>query len=471
MAMRAAITVNEDHEPETAITSCPTGTIATRTVTAQFAGSDDRTPTTNLTYSYRLTGYQDSWSSYAPGTSVTYSNLTNGVYGFEVKARDNQGQTDPSPAQRPFTVDVQTPPGTPNNTSPLHGGILRPTQSFTLQASAFSDPDPGSSQLAAEFRARTDTGNYTAPAWTSGVLSASTTFPVQIGTLSGGNKYWWQCRYRDNTSRWSEWSGETSFTLQTNHAPVAYSAAIEVIHDKMEAIQLQVSDEDGDSVLCQTVNLPLHGSVLTNTPISISYTPTSHYLGSDSLTFKASDGLAWSSTQTVTISVVNHAPIANNILAVVESGERTTLMLPVSDSDADSLNYFITANPASGTLFTNNLTNGVVDYQSGAGFNDTVSIGYSASDGLSSCAGTMTLMVSDPSDITVDILLDNIKRAIVQYPTIAGRTYKVQYCDTMLGPWSNLFSVAVGDGTLKGTTDTNQALPVARFYRVAVINP
>ena len=124
-----------------------------------------------------------------------------------------------------------------------------------------------------------------------------------------------------------------------------------------------------------------------------------------------------------------------------------------------------------GPLFTNNLTNGVVDYQSEAGYNDTDSIGYSASDGLSSCTGVITLMVSDPGDIALDILLDNIKRAIVQYPTIAGRTYKVQYCDSMLGPWSNLFSVAEGDGTLKSTTDTNQVLPSARFYRVVVMPP
>ena len=471
MAMRAAITVNEDRDPDTSITSCPTGTVASRTVTAQFSGSDDRTSTTNLTYSYRLTGYQESWSSFSLGTSVTYSNLSNGTYGFEVKAKDNQGQIDLSPAQRTFMVDVQTPPGTPNNTSPSHGGILRPTQSFILEASVFSDPDPGASHSASEFRARTDSGNYTTPAWTSGVLSAVTSCPVQLGTLPGGTKYWWQCRYRDNTSRWGEWSGETSFTLQTNYAPTAYAVAIEVLHDRMGTIQLPVFDADGDSVSCQTVNPPIHGSVLTNTPISISYTPTSHFVGADSFTFKASDGLALSSTQTVTISVVNHAPVANSILAVVESGKRTTLALPAFDADADSLNYFITANPASGVLFTNSLSNGSVDYQSVVGFNDTVSIGYSASDGLASGAGTLTLMVSDPNTITVDIVLDAIRRATIQYPSIAGRTYTVQYCNTVFGPWSNLVTSAVGDGSFKSTPDTSQVLPVARFYRVVGSSP
>lgn len=471
MAMRAAITVNEDREPETAITSCPTGTISTRTVTAQFAGSDDRTPTTNMTYAYRLTGYQDSWSSYSLVTSVTYSNLTNGVCSFEVKAKDNQGQIDSSPAQCTFTVNVQIPPGTPNNVSPSQNGILRPTQPFTLQASAFSDPDPGSSQLAAIFQIRNDSGDYNTPVWTNGTLGVSTSCVVPLGALPGGKIYWWRCIYRDNTGLWSDFSGETSFTLQTNHSPVANASSIEVTHDKTATIQLSVSDEDGDSLSCQAINQPSHGSIITNTPTSISYTPNAHYLGADSITYKASDGLSLSSTQTVTISVVNHAPIANNILAVMGSGERTTIALPVSDSDADALSYSITANPAHGTLFTNNLTNGIVDYQSETGFNDTDSISYSASDGLASCTGTITLMVSDPNDITVDILLDNIKRAIVQYPTVTGRTYKVQYSDTMLGPWSNLFSGAMGDGTLKETTDTNQTLPKARFYRVSVMPP
>ncbi len=471
MAIRAALTVNEDREPETAITSCPTGTNATRTITAQFTGTDDRTPTTNLTFSYRLTGYQDSWSSFSSGTSVTFSSLTNGTYGFEVKAKDNQGQVDQTPAQRTFTVYVQNLLGTPNNTAPTHGAMLRPTQPVILQGSVFSDSDAGASHSASEFHARTDAGNYTSPAWTSGVVSGTTSYPIPPGTLPAGVKYWWQCRYRDNTSRWSEWSGETSFTMQTNHAPNASPVFVEVIHDRACTFQLPVSDEDGDSMFCQIVTAPGHGSVVTNTPTSVIYTPASNFVGSDSFTFKASDGLAVSLTKTATVSIVNHVPGANSLLAVVESGKRTPLTLPAFDSDADSLTYSITANPTNGTLYTANLPSGSVDYQSTTGFIGSVSIGYSVSDGLASASGALTLIVSAPQKMTIGVLLDAIGRAVIQYPTIAGYTYKVQYCDGLTNQWNDLFTGTVGDGTLKSTVDTNQPLPKARFYRGVLLLP
>jgi len=340
-----------------------------------------------------------------------------------------------------------------------------------LQDSVFSDPDPGASHSATEYRVRTETGNYTVPAWTSGVMSATTAYPVQPGALPAGVKYWWQCRYRDNTSRWSDWSGETSFTMQTNHPPNASPTSVEVIHDRPCTVQLPVSDEDGDALSCQIIGAPGHGSAATNAPTSVSYSPASHFLGSDSFTFKASDGLALSVAKTVTVSVVNHAPGANSLVAVVESGKRTPLPLPAFDSDADSLTYAITGNPSTGTLFTANLPSGSVDYQSPTGFNSSVSIGYSVSDGLASDTGKLTLMVSDPQKMTIGILINTMGRAAVQHPAIAGKTYTIQYCDGMTNQWHDLFAGTVGDGTFVTTVDTNQPLPKARFYRSMVTLP
>ena len=97
--------------PDTSITNGPSGVIPTGSATFTWTGSDNRTSTGDLKYSYRLVGLSNDWSSWSTATSVTYNDLTDGDYTFEVKARDFAHNEDPSPATRSFGVDV-TPPET-----------------------------------------------------------------------------------------------------------------------------------------------------------------------------------------------------------------------------------------------------------------------------------------------------------------------------------------------------------------------
>ncbi|MBT8363237.1 MAG: hypothetical protein KJP23_00930, partial [Deltaproteobacteria bacterium] len=98
-------------EPDTFMTDGPSGTIKYRNVTFTFTGSDDVTETSRLSYSYKLEGYQNSWTSYASSTSANYTRLASGTYTFFVRAKDEAGNVDSSPASRTFTVDyVLLPP-------------------------------------------------------------------------------------------------------------------------------------------------------------------------------------------------------------------------------------------------------------------------------------------------------------------------------------------------------------------------
>ena len=96
-------------QPDTSITGGPSGTIDYNDVTFTYTGSDDVTSTSNLVYSYKLDGYDSSWSSYTSSTSKSYSDLPNASYTFYVKAKDQAGNVDSSPASRSFTVDVSVP--------------------------------------------------------------------------------------------------------------------------------------------------------------------------------------------------------------------------------------------------------------------------------------------------------------------------------------------------------------------------
>ena len=92
--------------PETMITAGPTGTIDYNDVSFAWTGLDDVTPTAQLEYSYILEGYDTSWSAWTSATSKSYTDLPNGEYIFKVKAKDLDGNIDPTPAERSFTVWV-----------------------------------------------------------------------------------------------------------------------------------------------------------------------------------------------------------------------------------------------------------------------------------------------------------------------------------------------------------------------------
>ena len=97
--------------PDTTITSGPSGCIGTADVTFTWTGSDNRTSTDQLQYSYKLEGFDADWSAWTSATSKSYTGLPDGDYTFKVKAKDGVGHEDPSPAARSFRVDTTPPTG------------------------------------------------------------------------------------------------------------------------------------------------------------------------------------------------------------------------------------------------------------------------------------------------------------------------------------------------------------------------
>src|SRR6056297_1900957 len=62
-------------DPNTTITSGPSGTIAPSSFTFEWTGNDDVTATSDLIYSYILEGKDESWSNWTYSTSKTYSRI------------------------------------------------------------------------------------------------------------------------------------------------------------------------------------------------------------------------------------------------------------------------------------------------------------------------------------------------------------------------------------------------------------
>jgi len=97
--------------PDTIITSGPEGIINETTVTFTWIGRDREAPVEELLYSYRLEPLYPEWSDWTSETTVTYTNLSEGWYKFEVKAKNPDNEEDPKPATSTFAVNLHHPPG------------------------------------------------------------------------------------------------------------------------------------------------------------------------------------------------------------------------------------------------------------------------------------------------------------------------------------------------------------------------
>jgi hypothetical protein len=88
--------------PDTQITGGPVDTVSEPSATFTFAGTDNLTAAAGLAFAWRLD--EGAFTPFAAVTSATLAGLGAGAHAFEVKARDQAGNEDPSPARRTFTV-------------------------------------------------------------------------------------------------------------------------------------------------------------------------------------------------------------------------------------------------------------------------------------------------------------------------------------------------------------------------------
>jgi VCBS repeat-containing protein len=198
-------------------------------------------------------------------------------------------------------------------------------------------------------------------------------------------------------------------TTVTNRAPTsspdAYSAAEDTtLTVAAPGVLANDNDPDGNALTATVVSGPAHGSLNLNANGGFSYTPDADYHGSDSFTYRASDGTLQSAPATVTITVggVNDAPTAAP--DAYSTAEDTTLTVAApgvlgndTDPDGNPLTAVLVSPPSRGSLTLN--ANGSFTYMPAANLNGTDSFTYRASDGsLSSAPATVTITVTAAND-------------------------------------------------------------------------
>ncbi len=176
----------------------------------------------------------------------------------------------------------------------------------------------------------------------------------------------------------------------------------------VDADALTVADADGNPANGITpVVAPANGTLVLNADGTFTYTPNANFNGTDSFTYRISDGNGGTAEATVTLTVtaVNDAPTAGPL--AVATNEDTAIVngaLPAAaDLDGDTVTYAAATGPAHGTVVVN--ANGTYTYTPAANYNGPDSFTYTVSDangGSNTYTVTITVNPVNDTPIAVD---------------------------------------------------------------------
>jgi VCBS repeat-containing protein len=193
-----------------------------------------------------------------------------------------------------------------------------------------------------------------------------------------------------------------------NDAPSCANVSLTTDEDTVGSTAPSCSDVDGDELTYSIVAQPAHGSAAVVAG-ELEYTPDANYHGSDSFTYRASDGTLDSNVANVAVTVnsVNDAPVAGD--DAYSTAEDTLLNVPApgvladdGDVEGDSLSAVLVSGPSHGSLTLN--ADGSFTYTPGANYNGSDSFTYKADDGpADSNVATVTITVTPVNDAPVAV--------------------------------------------------------------------
>ena len=163
------------------------------------------------------------------------------------------------------------------------------------------------------------------------------------------------------------------------------------------------TDPNGDTLTPVIADQPTNGAAEVNADGTITYTPADRFQGVDSFSYRASDGDLSSNLATVTITVANAAPIANDDTA--NTATNTTVGIDVLPErhrpqrrpgqhrrirrDHPGRRHRRPAGRTGSSL-------------PGATFKGTDNFGYTITDGIATDTGTVTVAVANAAPIADD---------------------------------------------------------------------
>ncbi len=212
-----------------------------------------------------------------------------------------------------------------------------------------------------------------------------------------------------------------NYVPPVNHAPAAVPDTFTMAEDGLlnvnasSGVLANDTDSDRNNLTALLVTSTVKGSLILDADGSLIYVPNVNVNGSDSFSYKASDGMADSNvvTVTITINAVNDAPVAAADSYV--TNEDTALSVPAkgvltndTDVEGSALTAILVTAPTKGVLSLS--SNGSFTYTPNANINGSDSFSYKANDGA-----------ADSNVVTVTITINAVNDA----PVAAADAYSV----------------------------------------------
>ncbi len=197
--------------------------------------------------------------------------------------------------------------------------------------------------------------------------------------------------------------GTASITIAAvNDAPQTENQALATDEDTPLSIILTASDIDaGDTITIDITRAPAQGD-LNCTALNCTYTPNANINGSDFFSYRAFDGVAYSTTPgriDISIAPLPDAPIVTNTPSTAVSSDVLYNFIPnASDPDGDSITWVIQNKPSWATFLTGNgqLYGTPSNADAASGSNVYANIIISATGGgLTTTIGPFTITVAD----------------------------------------------------------------------------
>ena len=217
--------------------------------------------------------------------------------------------------------------------------------------------------------------------------------------LAEGN-YSAEVHFSTNDPENSFFAVEVFLEVLENQAPIANAKTFTLKEDGQIQFNLEAYDPDGDELTFVVTQFPTFGS-LSGENQNRSYVPAKNFNGTDTLTFKVSDGRKESALTTISFEVeaVNDAPWAQSFEVNATEDQFFFVDFKYGDIDGDNLNLQLSQLPKNGFMWEES---GKWLYFPNNHFNGEDSLRYIVSDGeLESSEATVQIRLQASNDAPV----------------------------------------------------------------------
>lgn len=207
-------------------------------------------------------------------------------------------------------------------------------------------------------------------------------------------------------------AGEVKVYNLINHSPIALDQFLEVDEDNSNTLELNFSDPDSDELSVELINQPTNGSVTVSGTV-VTYTPSIHYKGTDSFTYRVFDGQFYSESAKIFVQVnnVNDPPVVTGTFSTTLTEDQTIVLnYEVTDEENDQVEFVLAANPDNAQILIEGFQ---ITYTPAENFQGFTSFDFVAIDSSGvSVTLTVELFVTEQNDAPILLNTEQLTKTL-----------------------------------------------------------